>query len=326
MAELEPTTTDRGLPESTLESAFRWVADTVYPHLLETGEPTTGRELLPLIQSEAPVGPKTLKRALEQDPRFQRVERKWIVAPQDLDERRPIERSIVSLIEAAGQPLSPTAMGRQLALVYPREENALVEIIERMVKNRPDFFLLADDRVGISNWLLDASAGNLEDIEFENFEDASEVQELRTATGSVDWTTGTLHQKVIEFLDAAGKPVSNKALQLYLWQAYPKKFEKALMFRLLYENPELRLISPAAWAGPRFVEAMRASLTEFEGSDAEVELTNEDVPKPITVEAEDVDAVAEHLSELPVRSAELLSIQFPDLRADDPNYPTTSGS
>jgi hypothetical protein len=122
------------------------------------------------------------------------------------------------------------------------------------------------------------------------------------------------------------KPVSTKALQLSLWQARPQRFDPALLFRIVYDQPDSRLVSPASWFGATLLEAVKASLNEFEFGDEPVELTNEDVAKPITVEPEDVDALAEHLSELPVRSTELLSIQFPDLRAEDPNYPTTMGS
>lgn len=324
LAELEPT------PSQSLETpqdvAFRWVADQAYYYLLETGAAANGRELLPVVNENASVGPKALKRALELDPRFQRQERRWGIVSHELDERRPIERSVVALIDAAGQPLSTSALGRQLALVYPREESALMEITERLVTNRPDFFAAGEDVIGVREWLLDASAENLEDIEFENFEDTSEIQALRPVFEQIDWSSGTLQENTLEFLNRLDRPVSNKALQLFLWQAYSRRFDAALFYRLLNEHPEIRIVSPAQWVGPALLEKAQASLHEFESSDDTVELTNEDVPKPITVEPEDVDALAEHLSELPVRTTELLSIQFPDLRPDDPNYPTTLGS
>lgn len=324
VAELEPTAPP-GAPETPREIALRWVADLAYLYLVLSDESVPGRELLPEVNRFAPVGPKALKLAMENDPRIHRDERRWKVITQVLDPRRPIERAIVALIEAAGLPLDTDAMGWQLSTVYTREESALSDLVARMIKGRPDFFDAGEDRVGASEWLLDATADNEEDLEFENFEDTTEIDALRPLAEGIDWKAGTLQEGALQLLDLAGKPITTRALQFFMCRAKAQRFNPAQQFRFLDEQPDAQLISPASWIGPKTFQAARAALEEIEES-AEVELNNEDVPKPITVEQEDIDAMAEHLATVPLRTPELLSIQFPDLRADDPNYPTTIGS
>ena len=324
LAELE-TISPTEPSSSPQDVALRWVADLIYAHLLQSEAPVAGRELLPVINARASVGAKALKHALDTDPRIRREERRWVAQVPGLDPKRPIERSIVTLIETAGCPLSPQALGRQLSSVYPREEEALMDLVHRLTRGRRDFFAAGEGRIGLLEWLLDPSAGNADDVEFENFEETDELDALRPLADRVDWESGTLQDGALRLLDQAGKPVSNKALQFFLWRARPQRFDAAQQFRLLLERPDARLVSPASWVGPGVVAEVGRLLNDLEGS-AEIELTNEDVPKPITVEPEDIDVLAEALSTVPTRTGELLGEQFPDLRADDPNYPTTFSS
>jgi hypothetical protein len=325
LAELEPIQT-QPLPASAKEIAFRWIADLVYHELLQSGQSASGRDLLPLVNESASVGPKALKIALEQDPRIRREDRRWVATVQGIDAKRPIERAIVAIIEAAGYPLSLQAIGRQLAFHYPREESALMELAERLVRGRQDFFMISNDLIGLTSWLLDPAAGNKEDVEFENFEDTTEIEGIQPLARQVDWQSGTLQEGAVRLLDLTDQAISNKALQFFLWQQRPERFDPAQYFRLLFERKDVRLVSPSAWIGPQSVSKFNAVLNEVELSATDVELTNDDVPKPITVEAEDIDTIAESLTAAPARTAELLTVQFSDLRADDPNYNTTLSS
>jgi hypothetical protein len=293
---------------------------------MQTGQPESGRDLLPYINNIVSVGPKTLKIALGEDPRIDRADRKWSAVVSGIDSKRPMERAIVKVIEWAGIPLNSENLGRQLAAFYPREEASLTELVDRLIKGRPDFFAVGADQVGLSDWLLKPNAADPGEVEFENFEDPSEIDELRPLAERIDWENVRLTDGAIRLLDLANRPVSNKALQFFLWQAKPQRFDAQQLFRVLSGRSDVALVSPALWAGPQFLQSIRGTLDAVERNSADVELTNEDVPKPVSVEPEDIDALSEGMTAEPVRAADLLSLQFSDLHSGDPNYNTTLGS
>jgi hypothetical protein len=325
LAELEPIASDDAAM-SPQKIALRWISDQIYYRLLHSEEPLPGRDLLVALNGIATVGPKTLKIALENDPRIQRVERRWAVSPPEIDANRPIERSIAQLIQVAGQPIDVSSLGRMLAAAYPREEEALAELTIRLLSTGRDFFDAGDERAGLNDWLLKIVTDNADDVLFENFEETEELDGLKATAAQADLAHSRLADGAVRLLDIANKPVSNRALQFFLWEAKPDKFSAPNLFRLLHENKETHFVSPSHWFGPKYLRTLQGILDETEENAADVELTNDDVPKPITVEEADINGLAEGMTDTPIRVSELLAFQFPDLRPTDPNAPTTLAS
>ncbi len=306
--------------------ALRWAADAAYLYLVEAEEPVAGRELLPVVNDILRIGPKALKRALELDPRIARHERRWITHNEEVDPRRPLERSVTQLIERIGLPLLPEAIAQQLAAGYSREETALMNLVDRLVETRNDFIEMDDQRIAVASWLIDPSAGDPAEIEFENFEETDELDLVRPFADALTWEGSTLQDGAVRLLDAVNGPISNKVLQFFMVRARPERFNPQAHLKLLFTRDDTTFLSPAMWIGPKTRATLQQMLEDLESTLQDVELTNDDVPRPITVEPEDVDAMVELLSTVPTRSAELLSMQFADLRADDPNYHTTYNS
>ena len=155
---------------------LRWIADIAYAYLLEAGEGRNGRELLPIVSREVSIGPKALKLALELDERIIREGKTWTAAVPEIDSRRPLERSLQLLIERAGLPLPASALGDRLASIYSREAEALADLASRLARGRKGLFFADETRIGLLDWLLDPSAGSVEDVEFENFEETAEIE------------------------------------------------------------------------------------------------------------------------------------------------------
>ncbi|MGC8832930.1 MAG: hypothetical protein ACP5R4_02665 [Armatimonadota bacterium] len=323
---------------SVLDMAKQFVANTAFGFLVPKLVPVRMGEILEHVNKTVPVTPKVLKLVMQSDARFAPDDRRWRVATPELDSRRPVEASIVRVLQWAQIPVKVSAVGGILASTYGRTPEAMTEIVRRLVSKREEFFIqevltnnqkpierqnfsLSDESVGLSEWLLDITSDREDDVQFDNFEDKSELEALEGFAKEMNWEEISCTEASLRLLDLAGRPVSSKALGWFCWLAYRDKYNPSKHFNELAMEGKAGLLSNGLWCGPSIVARFNEVLAELHETGPDVELYPEDLPKPVTVEPEDLVSVVELVisGEEPCRVPELVESQF-NLTPKDPGY------
>ena len=306
--------------EVVTSAAMRHVADLAYTFLLRQPGPTRMGEILAHVSQSVPVGVKALKLSLQADPRIAAEERRWTVAIPSLDSRWPIERSVHKALEWCALPVPPAAIGLMLSRAYSRTPESLSEVVARMVEERPSFFITTDGLVGLAEWLLEVTSDDEDDIIFDNFDDSTELEQLREAAQRVNWSASCLDAS-LELLNAAGEPVSAKVLGFYCWKHSPRNYNPLKHFCALRASGRAVLLSGARWCGDQLVAGFGAALDELERTGPDVELFPEDMPKPISVEESDLQSIHDLVAagDTPTSVEELVESQFA-VTPRDPGY------
>jgi hypothetical protein len=115
-------------------------------------------------------------------------------------------------------------------------------MLSKMLDNEERFFSVDGGKVGICRWLLEITSDEASDVEWDNFDDPSVLEKLRSLK-----TKGKDALSVARSLvEAAQEPVDNKALQFLAWSADPSVEPKEL-FTALYTDPALSLERGPTW-------------------------------------------------------------------------------
>jgi len=226
------------------ETALRYVADRAVQYLLQVGEPAKTGQVTGFVAEEQPISAKVVRDALTLDTRFLQRDRRWDLAARDIDPQRPVERIIDDFLRAVGRPLTVETIGVEIAQATGVSPEGETETVRRLVSHRPGFVLLDEDRVSPSDWILDVSSGEPDDVLFENFDDEDEVNSLRGKVPDAEWKNPS--EAAAHLIAAVGGPVSGKAMAYLAYEQAPDTFDPAAFHRVLVDSHLVRL-SDGTW-------------------------------------------------------------------------------
>lgn len=226
------------------ETALRYVADRAVQYLLQVGEPAKTGQVTGYVAEDQPVSAKVIRDALTLDPRFIQRDRRWDLAARDIDPQRPVERIIDDFLRAMGRPLTVETIGVEIAQATGAVPEVETETVRRLVSHRPGFVVVDEERVSPSDWVLDVSSGNPEDVLFENFDDEEDVNALRGHIPESEWKKPA--QAVANLIKALGAPVSGKAVAYLAYEQAPDNFDPIAFHKTLVDSHLIRL-SDGTW-------------------------------------------------------------------------------
>lgn len=218
---------------------------------LRTGE--VGRrvaEALGLeLSEEEQGGLATLSRmVMDSDPLFSQSNRQWDLAMRlgraEGDKRKPVERAIEDAADLIGHPTSPEPIATFVSAIYGRDTDFYVSMIERLAETRPQFFKVQGDRIGITRWLLDISSDDPEDVEYDNFQDTSVLDQVRSLASGLDGSDPVAFARSV--VGKSSEPVDNRALLFLTWEKFPD-LDTETIFSELFADQEMVLEKGPAW-------------------------------------------------------------------------------
>ena len=232
--------------------AERYAADLMYQALLEIGDSARASELARQI-GRPDVDLHLVRVVAATSDRFVFAERKCTLQSRQLDPQHSFERNVFDTIQAYGRPIPFHWLCRELSMVYNRSVESLSPALKRILADAERFFWVSRELIGLTSWLLDASAGNREDILFDNFLESEMVTPLEKLNRTVSIQGG---ENAAEFLDSIGRPVSTRVLQYIIWKSSPQQYDPIATFQKLWTNSQITLISEAGWCGPKARDEM----------------------------------------------------------------------
>jgi hypothetical protein len=254
------------LTESQL--AARYASDLVYKALIESGEPIKASEVSRAV-ARPDVDLRLARVVLATDTRMTAVDRKWTVWTRYIDTQNTLDRNVHRILNAFGQPVRITHLANELHAVYGRPAEIYEDMLSRLAAKDSRYFLLGEDYIAPTGWLLDTEPGLDDEILFENFIEDGDVFPYVEAAREAGLGTQEATD-ITAFLNAVARPIKNKALQFLAYHLSGEQFNARTFFEGLFLDSGAFALSDGTWIGPSLAQKLTThfpALAEQEVSD-----------------------------------------------------------
>jgi hypothetical protein len=255
----------------------------VYRAMLEAGEPSKANDLARLVD-RADVDTKLARVVVATNPHMTAIDRKWTLWTRYLDVRRTLDFNLHRILNTFGQPIRLPFLARELQAVYGRPAVVYEEMLERLAADPARFFRVGEDSVAPTDWLLNTDAAIEEEVLFDNFLEDGDVFPLLEIAESSGLDPAR-PETVTAFLDAADRPVRNKALQFLAWRANKEAFDPVAFYRAVCETEGVYGLTDLTWIGPKTAERLATHfpvIAQLEVSDT-IEATAQETAQPLVI-------------------------------------------
>ncbi len=266
MAIAAPVKNLEPLTESQL--AARYASDLVYKALIESGEPIKASEVSRAV-ARPDVDLRLARVVLATDTRMTAVDRKWTVWTRYIDTQNTLDRNVHRILNAFGQPVRITHLANELHAVYGRPAEIYEDMLSRLAAKDSRYFLLGEDYIAPTGWLLDTEPGLDDEILFENFIEDGDVFPYVEAAREAGLGTQEATD-ITAFLNAVARPIKNKALQFLAYHLSGEQFNARTFFEGLFLDSGAFALSDGTWIGPSLAQKLTThfpALAEQEVSD-----------------------------------------------------------
>lgn len=241
-------------------AARHYLGDLIYEGMLAAPGPLKVSEIGKSVREHIPVSPRLIRESLEQDPRFEAVDRRWAAAVQEELRTRPFAGAVAAALESYGKPMTAQAVATQIAGSRQRLPQELYDLCARVLEAERQYVTLARDAYGLSSWVIMASPGEDEEsVAFYNgLADDPEVQEALEAIGRRQVRQDRAIDTAEGVLQAVGRPLSSRSLSFLVWRENGLVQTPDRLFAAMTEDERFCLLSGPRWC----TAAYHRSLTE----------------------------------------------------------------
>jgi len=229
--------------------ALHYLGDLAFEVILNRGYAAKAAEVAAAIGA-VEVGPKLVRRTMANSPRFAQEDRRWNIAVRHYGDR-PLEGAVEQTLRAYGRPIPLSLLCNEMSLSQnnPLSPDEYRRLLPKIVGTRKRYFVTSDERVGLSEWLLDTEVGDDEEFMLRNFFMAEEdtlqlLEKLSRSSASPDQPEGRL---ALHLLRTAGEPLPNRLLSAAIWRLKDRKADPVRLFEALEADEDLLLLSEGLW-------------------------------------------------------------------------------
>lgn len=302
--------------------------DKMYDTLLQSGPKKTG-ELVAAISHPA-VNLHIAKHALRASARFTLVQRKWDIAPRWETPERPFAELVAEFLSAAGHPITLNELIPEIAKIIGREPEAMSEMLHTYVVGSPWFTILSDERICLTQWMLDTSRENADDVLYYNFMEASDVEVFRKQAEGLEWETDPTGSAVRMVLESP-QPIPFKVVAFFAWEHLGSYLDCDELYETMLNDEEIGILSSQELFKKGIEKTVLeglSALASIIAEEPEEEEQTEDEPPVVTeTDIEDIVKIVEKHAETTVISDVILQVFEiePDEHAYEPTEQALMG-
>lgn len=278
--------------------AIHLLSDTVADFLLNRGHAAKIGEIATQTKRIG-AGAKLIRQTLTDNPQFVGEERRWNLTLRTLF-HRPIEGALHHTIALYGRPISIAAISNEMAVLNARAPEFFQGFLPAFMAQRHEtYFQLPDGRWGITDWLLDLSACDDEEMRLRNFFGILDtVQPQLDAAASVALTAEMSYGDAAEaVLRASALPLSTRVISYAIWRVQGERFNALACYLELLGDERFHALSGATWMLADQLPVLTGSLQKLSAL-AEVVLEEEEVWEgPYVVSPEDLNEIFDFMIE-----------------------------
>lgn len=307
--------------DSTLESATLYLADRAYMCVLGKGQPVKLRQVMKGVGIDG-VTMRLIRHVMNEDSRFECVDRRWIPSARLGDKRQPVERSIHDLIASAGAPVAVPTLARELAEIYGRPSGHFEEALPRMLSDTERYFSIGGETYGLAEWLLVTDSEEEEDVIFDSFLSRERVEEFSKACPTAKWKAESVADTAAALVKNCKQAVPIKILALFAWRELGEDFDAADFYARVASDERVILLSDQnvchASAAAEFTKALGVLAEQV--AELPIDYEEEEAEGPVVVTDTDKEEIVEIILSRGGASAEELLESVLEVSPDEPAF------
>ena len=306
-------------PITDEQIAAQFAGTLIYKAMLEAGEPSKANDLARL-SARPDMDTKLARVVVATNPHMTAVDRKWTLWTRYLDVRRTLDYNLQRILKTFGQPIGLPQLARELETIYGRPAVVYEEILDRLASDPTRYFHVVEAGIAPTGWLLDTEAAIEEEVLFDNFLEDDDVFPLVEIAERTHLNPDR-PETIVAFLNAADRPVRNKALQFLAWRVNKETFDPVAFYQKVYGSTGVYALPDGYWIGPETADRLATHfpvIAQQEVSDT-IEATAQETAQPLVIGEAERDSLVSIIieSEDFTRASRLLEDVFevtPDYR------------
>ena len=259
--------------------ASHFVNDLASKALVELGEAAKASEVAKAVGRDD-FDLQLARVALATNPQVTSSDRKWTLWSRFIDSRNAFDTNLKKVLDTYSRPIRLQELANELSFIYRRPAEVFATMLARLVEEKNRYVTLPGNMVVPTAWFLKTDWNEDDEVLFDNFlsdEDVYPYFDLAERVAlSADATT------ISAFLNEAGKPVKNLALQFLAWRRNKEGFDAKKFYTVLYTESGATPLSGHIWIGSAVIESLVPHFTE--------------IAKQEVVEAQEAEAAAQPLT------------------------------
>lgn len=266
------------------ENARRFLADKAYVSLLGKSQAGKLRQVMKGIEIEG-VTMRLMRDVMAQSSRFETVDRRWSVASRYGDIHRPFERVLIEILKSAGVPVALGVLAQELEQVYSRPAEYYEQALPRILTDKEKFFAAGNDKYGLTQWLLDASYYDEDDVVFESFLSKEQVEEFTALCPEAKWEIEKVGDTAAKLAADCKEPIPFKIMALFAWRVLGEDFDAIDFYTDVLSDDRIIVLSDQKIYPAKAQKDFEKTLAKIadELSKLPMEAEEEEAEGPVTV-------------------------------------------
>jgi len=306
------------------EAAKLYLADRIYLALMGKGQPAKLRQISKSIDIEG-VTPRLAKTVMQENPRFDMIDRRWAPSIRYGDTKRPFERVLIDLLVSAGIPVQVDLLAQELSHIYGRTPEYYEQSLPRILADKERFFDAGELGFGLAQWVLMPTSDEEADIIFDNFLSQDQVDEFSGICPEVKWDVEKIAETAAKVLTDCKQPVPVKIMALLAWRSLGEDFDPVDFYSALVSGHQVVLLSDQkvypATAEKDFVSELGKLAEELAKLPAEAE--EEEAEGPVEITETDREEMIAMIMDKGSASAEEMIESVLEIGSDEGAFPGT---
>ncbi|MCE5313490.1 MAG: hypothetical protein ABFD49_01795 [Armatimonadota bacterium] len=303
------------------ESARRYLADKAFLSLLGKSQAAKLRQAMKGVDVEG-INMRLMRDVMSESDRFETVDRRWAPSARYGDIHRPFERVLAELVQHAGVPVLLETLAQELAQVYGRPAEYYEQALPRILSDREKFFAAGDGKYGLASWLLEVSSDDEDDVIFDSFLSASQVEEFTELCPVVKWEAGKIADAAASLAKDCKEQIPFKIAALFAWRELGDDFDPIDFYCDVLADERVMVLSDqklySAGTVKEFTKTLAAMAAEL--AELPMEAEEEEAEGPITVTETDMEEIVAMIVKKGSASAEELLDAVLEVGAEESGF------
>jgi len=240
-----------------------YLADRLFDVLIYRPGPTRGRNLAELLPDELALPAAFVESILDEDPRFVAAEGVYDIAYREQLPRRPLGGALDAVLSGYGRPMPKALLVSELVRTQ-KGDLAFFQDFVRGILAKQELSQLEKELVYLPQWLFVPMPGTDRDrlLYLNALTDDEDLAEVMDVCTQDKLGSRSLTETAYAVLDAAKRPLTNKALGFLVGCHQGEKYDPAELLRQMVYDHDKRFIpiSGPRWTLADWAAGLRRSL------------------------------------------------------------------
>lgn len=218
-----------------------YAADKAFNYLLGKDQPAKLGQVVKNV-AMAEVTNRLIRDILQEDSRFECIDRRWISSLRVGESGRPFEQVLNKAFDYVGHCVDVEQLANEFAHVLSRDAGYFKDSITRFVRSKSKFFDNGKGEYGLTKWMLDVTSDEESDVLFDNSISRDKLTRCLTGCPEPEWDFDDYVSGVVQMVEGCPGLLLNVCAFL-AWRSLKDDFEPSVFYSQITSSDKLIVLS-----------------------------------------------------------------------------------